>query len=108
MGFAIVRDDGAVGRDGYERVVAYRGIIPAARLRRQRRRRQRRRGGGRDLGVADCDDAVQAGGGRGGPLRGGTSLRGFEEGEDGGEGTVVVAWWMVRGFGRLKGGRGGG
>lgn len=52
----------------------------------------RGRGGwGVELWVADCDDAVVFGGGGAGPVGAEARGGGFEVGEDGGEGGVVVA-----------------
>lgn len=50
--------------------------------------------GGREFGVSDRDAAVETKGGAEGPFCGGAGGGGFEEGEDGGEGWVVVAFFV--------------
>lgn len=53
------------------------------------------RGWGAELRVADCDNAIETAGGRPGPICGGTRGGGFEVGQYGREGRVIVPCLVI-------------
>lgn len=103
MGFAVVREHGAGGGIGDGGVVAFQ-IAAAAAAAGGGRRRWREC---HQFRIADCDDAVKAGGGFLGPFGGWPAFAPLEEGLDGGERGKIVAWGFIffnKGEGRFLGG----